>query len=70
MRIYLGLLLSPVNFWDAWRFRRFLKREQPDLIFFNSLLRNLGQRIVGEARAYKRSLDCRVSSPQALVSSQ
>jgi hypothetical protein len=46
-------LLTPVNFWDAWRFKRFLKREKPDLIFFNSLLRNLGRGVVKEAIKYK-----------------
>ncbi len=53
MRIYLGLLLAPVNFWDAWKFRRFLKKEQPDLIWFHSLLRNLGRGVVKVAQSQK-----------------
>ena len=62
LRIYLGLLFAPMNVWDTWRFKRFLKEEKPDLIFFNSLLRNLGRRVVKEGIKYKNKLDSSLCS--------
>jgi glycosyltransferase involved in cell wall biosynthesis len=55
LRIYLGLFFAPVNVWSAWRFKRFLKTYQPDLIWFHSLLRNLGGGVVNVAQQYQQS---------------
>jgi hypothetical protein len=61
LRVYLGLLLAPVNFRSAWKFKKFLKKEKPDLIWFNSLLRNVGGNVVKVAEQYQHSLDCHAS---------
>lgn len=62
LKIYFGLLFAPFNIFAAWKFKKFLKKEQPDLIWFNSLLRNLGRGVVEVATKYKHSLDCHVST--------
>lgn len=46
IRIWMGLILAPFNFWDALKFKNFIKKEKPDLIWYNSLLRNLGHRLL------------------------
>jgi hypothetical protein len=46
LRIRFGLLTFPFNFRSAWKFKTFLKKEKPDLIWFHSLVRNLGPRVV------------------------
>lgn len=53
LRKLAGILFSPANFWDAYRFEKLLKEYQPDLIWFNSLLRNLGPGVVRKAKKYK-----------------
>jgi hypothetical protein len=58
LRKYLGLFLAPMNFRSRWKFRKFLKREKPDLIRFHSLLRNLGKNVVQSAKNYKKQKDC------------
>jgi hypothetical protein len=46
--------MAPFNVWTAWKFKNFLKKEQPDLIWCNSLLRYLGWRVVKVAEKYKK----------------
>jgi hypothetical protein len=58
LRKYLGLLLAPINFWSARKFKKFLKKENPDLIRFHSLLRNLGRNVVKRAQDYRQKKDC------------
>ncbi|GHW03029.1 hypothetical protein AGMMS50249_8150 [candidate division SR1 bacterium] len=56
IRIYLGLFFAPINFWSAIRFKRFLKKEKPDLIWYNSLLRNLGGNIIFSSHPNERKI--------------
>jgi hypothetical protein len=49
LRIWFGLLSFPFNFRSTRKFKHFLKKEKPDLIWFNSLLRNLGGGVVSVA---------------------
>ena len=54
------LLLSPFNFWSLRDLRKILKKENPDIIRFNSLLRRLGPNVVrisGKWREQEKS-DC------------
>jgi glycosyltransferase involved in cell wall biosynthesis len=55
IRIYIGLLFAPINFWSARKFRRFLKKEKPDLIRFHSLLRNLWPNVVRIAKQHTKN---------------
>ncbi|MDR2191037.1 MAG: glycosyltransferase [Candidatus Peribacteria bacterium] len=41
LNIWFGLITFPFNFRSAWKFKRFLQREKPDLVRFHSLLRHL-----------------------------
>lgn len=46
LRIYLGLFFSLLNVWDKRKLQALIQQEQPDLIWYHSLLRNLGAGVV------------------------
>jgi len=48
------LLLSPFNFWSLRDLRKILKKENPDIIRFNSLLRWLGPNVVKTAWKWRK----------------
>jgi glycosyltransferase involved in cell wall biosynthesis len=50
IKMWRGLITTPFNFWSARKFNRFLKKEQPDLVRFHSLLRNLWPNVVRVAK--------------------
>jgi hypothetical protein len=49
------LVSAPFNFWSAWSFKKFLQNQQPDLIRFHSLLRNLGGNVVKTATSFQQT---------------
>ena len=51
---YRWILSSPFNFWSKIRFKKFLNKEQPDIIRFHSLLRWLGKGVVEAAAEYQK----------------
>ena len=55
------LLLSPSNFWSSSDLEEVLERENPDIIWFNSLLRWLGPNVVKTAWAWRKEnkSDCK-----------
>ena len=55
------LLLSPFNFWSSSDLKDILKKEKPDIIWFNSLLRWLGPNVVKTAwkRRKENKSDCK-----------
>ena len=48
------LLLSPFNFWSTWDLKKVLENENPDIIWFNSLLRWLGPNVVKTAWKWRK----------------
>jgi len=53
---FFWLFLSPFNFWSANNFKTILKEENPDLIWFNSLLRWLWPNVVKVAWKWRKEI--------------
>ena len=55
------LLLSPFNFWSTWNLKKVLENENPDIIWFNSLLRWLWPNVVRTAWEWRKESksDCK-----------
>jgi len=55
------LLLSPFNFWSSSDLKDILKKEKPDIIWFNSLLRWLGPNVIKTAWKWREQnkSDCK-----------
>jgi glycosyltransferase involved in cell wall biosynthesis len=55
------LLLSPFNFWSTSSLKDILKKENPDIVWFNSLLRWLGPNVVKVAWKWRKEekSDCK-----------
>lgn len=62
LKKWFWLVYFPFNWIDWYRFKKVLKRENPDLIWFNSLLRWLGPNVVKTAWKWRRqkNIDCKL----------
>lgn len=49
------LLTAPINFWNSYKLKKILKKENPDIVWFNSLLRNLWHNVVKTAWKRKKN---------------
>ena len=48
------LVLFPFNFWSSYKLKKILKKEKPDLIRFNSLLRRLWPNVIRTAQSWRK----------------